>query len=139
MAAAKYTGFYFSSSFAGQELVDEMAGKGNSIIMSQVVPRPNAVAAAVVKRYQEDLAAFDKAARTGFTSLEGYIVGRVAVEAARAALSKGGAVTRARFRDALSELNIDLGGYRTRFGAGNPHGSRFVDVVAIDRNGKIIG
>jgi ABC-type branched-subunit amino acid transport system substrate-binding protein len=138
MAEARYPGFYFSSSFAGQPLIDDMAGKGRSIIMSQVVPRPNNVAAAVVKRFQDDLLAYDKSAQAGFTSLEGYIAGRVAVEAARASL-KGGAVTRARFRDALAELNIDLGGYRAHFGPGNTQGSRFVDVVAIDRSGRVIG
>lgn len=138
MADARYPGFYFSSSFAGQPLIDDLAGKGRSIIMSQVVPRPNNVAAGVVSRFQDDLLAYDKTAQPGFTSLEGYIAGRVAIEAARAAVKTGG-VTRARFRDALAELNIDLGGYRTRFGAGNTHGSRFVDVVAIDRSGRVIG
>ena len=138
MSEGKYAGFYFSSSFAGQPLIDDMAGKGRSIIMSQVVPRPNNVAAGVVKRFQEDLAAYDKNAQAGFTGLEGYIAGRVAVEATRAAMKSGG-VTRARFREALSDLNIDLGGYRARFGAGNTHGSRYVDVVAIDRSGRVIG
>jgi branched-chain amino acid transport system substrate-binding protein len=138
MAAGKYAGFYFSSSFAGQALIDDMAGKGQSIIMSQVVPRPNNIAATVVKRCQDDLAAYDKSSRIGFTSLEGYIAGRVAIEAARGAM-KGGAVTRARFKDALSDLNVDLGGYRARFTPPSLSGSRFVDVVAIDRTGRIIG
>lgn len=136
MSAASYRGFYFSSSFAGNALLNEMAGRGQSIIMSQVVPRPNAVAK-VVKQYKADLAALDSAARVGFTSLEGYIAGRVAVEAARLA-AKGG-VSRARFRDALSDLDVDLGGYRVRFTRSSPQGSRFVDVVALDRRGRIIG
>ena len=138
MSAAKYSGFYFSSSFAGQALIDDMTGKGQSIIMSQVVPRPNAVANGVVKRCMEDLAALGTDARMGFTSLEGYIAGRVAVEAARAA-AKGGDIGRARFREALSQLEVDLGGYRVKFSPSNPSGSRFVDVVAVDRTGRIIG
>lgn len=138
MSAGKYSGFYFSSSFAGQALINDMAGKGQSIIMSQVVPRPNAVANGVVKRYQDDLAALGSGAKVGFTSLEGYIAGRVAVEATRLAL-KGGGVSRARFRDVLSDLSLDLGGYRVRFTPPSPQGSHFVDVVAIDRNGRIIG
>lgn len=137
MSEARYPGFYFSSSFAGQALIDDMAGRGQSIIMSQVVPRPNNVAAGVVKRFHDDLAAYDKNLQAGFTGLEAYIAGRVAVEAARAAM-KGGTATRARFREALSDLNVDLGGYRARF-AGSTHGSRFVDVVAIDRSGRVIG
>jgi ABC-type branched-subunit amino acid transport system substrate-binding protein len=138
MSKAKYAGFYFSSSFAGQALIDSMAGKGQSIIMSQVVPRPNAIANAVVKRCQDDLAALGSGARIGFTSLEGYIVGRVATEATRSAM-KGGGIGRSRFKDALSDLNVDLGGYRVRFVPPSPQGSRFVDVVAIDRTGRIIG
>ena len=136
MSAAKYNGFYFSSSFAGQPLIKDMAGRGRSIIMSQVVPRPNAVATGVVKRYHDDLAALGGTARLGFTSLEGYIAGRVAVEAARL---KGGGGGRAAFMSALSELNVDLGGYRVRFTPQSEQGSRFVDVVAIDRSGRVIG
>ena len=95
-------------------------GRGQSIIMSQVVPRPNAVANDVVKRYQDDLAALGSSAHFGFTSLEGYIAGRVAIEATRLA-AKGGGVGRARFRDALSDLDVDLGGYRVRFAPPSPH------------------
>ena len=138
MAAAGYIGFYFATSFAGQTLIDDLADKGHSVIMSQVVPRPNAVATGVVKQYRDDLAALGGGLKPGFTSLEGYIVGRVAVEAMRAS-ARGGAVSRSRFRDALAELNVDLGGYRTHFTPPSPLGSRFVDVVAIDRNGRIIG
>jgi len=43
-----------------------------------------------------------------------------------------------KLKEALSNLNIDLGGYPVNFTAG-PHGSRFVDVVAIDRTGRVIG
>jgi branched-chain amino acid transport system substrate-binding protein len=138
LSAGKYAGFYFSSSFAGQALIDAMAGKGHSIIMSQVVPRPNAIAIGIVKRCQEDLAALGIGARIGFTSLEGYVAGRVAVEAARLA-GKGGAVNRSRFKDSIAELNLDLGGYRVRFTPPSAQGSHFVDVVAIDRGGRIIG
>jgi branched-chain amino acid transport system substrate-binding protein len=137
MSTAKYAGTYFASSFAGQSLINAMAGKGISIILSQVVPRPNAVALPIIKRFREDLAALGGDAKIGYTNLEGYIVGRVAVEAARAALI-GGPLTRARFKSALSDLNLDLGGYRVRF-AGGKNGSSFVDIVALDRSGRIIG
>ena len=137
LSAGKYAGFYFASSFAGQALIKDMSGRGQSIIMSQVVPRPNAVATGVVKRFHDDLAALGGKARVGFTSLEGYIAGRVAVEAARAAAKGGGG--RAAFKNALAELTLDLGGYRVRFTTQSEQGSRFVDVVAIDRSGRVIG
>jgi branched-chain amino acid transport system substrate-binding protein len=138
MSAAKYPGTYFSSSFAGQSLINAMGDKGISIIMSQVVPRPNAAALGVVKRYREDMSALGGDAKIGYTSLEGYIAGRVAVEASRATL-RGGPMSRARFASALSDLNLDLGGYRVRFGGGTHQGSNFVDIVAVDRTGRIIG
>ena len=138
MSGAGYLGLYFASSFAGQGLIDVMANKGHSIIMSQVVPRPNAVANGLVKQYREDLAALGTGVRAGFTSLEGYIVGRVAVEAARASV-RNSTGDRTRFRVALAQLNVDFGGYRVHFTPANPLGSRFVEVVAIDRQGRIIG
>jgi branched-chain amino acid transport system substrate-binding protein len=138
MAAASYHGTYFASSFAGQALINTMAEKRISIIMSQVVPRPNNVALNIIKRYHADLAALGGNLKVGYTSLEGYIVGLVAIEAARTA-SKGGALNRARFKSALAELNLDLGGYRVRFGGSNKQGSNLVDVVALDREGRIIG
>jgi branched-chain amino acid transport system substrate-binding protein len=138
MSAAKYPGTYFSSSFAGQSLINAMGEKGISIIMSQVVPRPNATAATVVKRYREDLAALGGGSKLGYTSLEGYITGRVAIEAAKATL-KGGEMSRVRLASALADLNLDLGGYRVRFDGGSKQGSNFVDVVAVDRRGRIIG
>jgi branched-chain amino acid transport system substrate-binding protein len=131
-------GTYFSSSFAGQALIDNMAQKGISIIMSQVVPRPNNIALPIIKRYKTDLAALGADLKPGYTSLEGYLVGRVAVEAARAATS-GGIASRSKFKTVLSDLSVDLGGYRVRFGAASKQGSTFVDVVALDRYGRIIG
>lgn len=139
MAARRYGGMFFASSFAGQALIDDITGKRLSVIMSQVVPRPNAVALPLVKRCQEDIEALGNGARMGFTSLEGYIVGRAAVEAARKAAAKGLAVNRARFHQAFGELNVDLGGYSLKFGPNNLSGSHFVDVVAIDRTGRILG
>ena len=138
MSQARYTGTYFSSSFAGQSLIKGMEGKGISVIMSQVVPRPNAQAVQVVKRCQEALAALGGEAKIGYTGIEGYIAGRVAIEATRAAMA-GGGLSRERFRTALAGLNVDLGGYRVRFGGSNRQGSSMVDVVALDRYGRIIG
>ena len=137
MLAGHYTGFFFSSSFAGQSLFDEMAKRQQVVIMSQVVPRPNAVALPLIKRYIADLAALDGAQKPGYTSLEGYITGLVAVEAVRA--TRGGPVTRQRFRESLSNLSLNLGGYAVNFGTRKMTGSGFVDVVAIDRSGRLMG
>lgn len=136
MTQRGYAGFYFSSSFAGQPLIEAMTEAGRSVIMAQVVPRPRSAGVAVVRRCQQDIAALGGGARMGYTSLEGYIAGLVAIEAARAVK---GEVSRAAFRKALSNLNMDLGDYRINFAGGNQHGSHFSDVVAVDRKGRILG
>lgn len=138
MVAGQYRGLYFSSSFAGQPLIDAMAKKSQSVIMTQVVPRPNAMGLSVVSRCKQDLAALGTDTRMGFTALEGYVAGLVAVEAARSGL-RGGALPKARFRDALAGLRTDLGGYKVDFASGSTQGSNFVEVVAVDRHGRIIG
>lgn len=137
--ALGYRGLYFSSSFAGQAAIDAMAAMGQSVIVASVVPRPTQLGLPVVKRCQESLAALNTGTHLGFTSIEGFIAGQVAVEAARAAAKGGSAVTRSRFREVLASTRADLGGYKVDFTTGSRNGSRFVDVIAVDRQGRLIG
>lgn len=136
MLQARYPGLFYASSFAGQDLLDALTQQHQSCVMSLVVPRPNAGAVRIVQQCQRDLALVP-GARMGITTLEGYITGRIAVEATQQA-ARGGAVTRPRLRDALAGLRIDLGGYRVDF-AGSMHGSRYVDLIAVDRYGRLVG
>ncbi|HEY2979398.1 MAG TPA: hypothetical protein VGJ35_15660, partial [Burkholderiaceae bacterium] len=91
----------------------------------------------IVAQCQRDLALLNNGARLGITTLEGYIAGRVAVEAAQAAL-KVGNLNRARMKESLAGMRQDLGGYRVEF-AGGTQGSRYVDLLAIDRYGRLVG
>ena len=136
MHRAKFPGLFYATSFAGQDLVDTLTAKRQSCVMSMVVPRPTAMGVSVVSQCQRDLALVP-GARMGMTSLEGYIAGRTAVQAAMTAL-KSGQASRARVREVLAGLRADLGGYRVEF-AGTPNGSRYVDLIAIDRFGRLVG
>ena len=138
LAAGGFEGMYFASSFAGQDLVDGIALAGRSVIMSLVVPRPTALGLPVVNQCRLDLAALGGGAKLGITTLEGYIAGRVAVEAARAA-ARSERPGRDSFRAALSTLQADFGGYRVNFGAQQGHGSQYVDMVVVNRHGHIVG
>jgi ABC-type branched-subunit amino acid transport system substrate-binding protein len=137
MHRAKYAGLFYASSFAGQDLIDTLTAKRQSCIMSMVVPRPTAMGVNVVAQCQRDLALLNNGARLGITTLEGYIAGRTAVEATQAAL-KVGNVSRARMKESLAGLRSDLGGYKVEF-AGSSQGSRYVDLIAIDRYGRLVG
>jgi ABC-type branched-subunit amino acid transport system substrate-binding protein len=137
MHQAKYPGLFYASSFAGQDLIDTLVAKRQSCVMSMVVPRPTAMGVGIVAQCQRDLALLNNGARLGITTLEGYIAGRVAVEAAQAAL-KVGNLNRARMKESLAGMRQDLGGYRVEF-AGGTQGSRYVDLLAIDRYGRLVG
>ncbi|MBI5259227.1 MAG: ABC transporter substrate-binding protein [Burkholderiales bacterium] len=139
MNVAQFRGMHFVSSLAGQDLIDGIGATGRSVVMSLVVPRPGALGVGVVAQCRQDLAALGPgSAALGVTSLEGYIAGRVAVEAARQAARAGGA-SRARIREALATLNTDLGGYRVNYSASNRQGSQHVELVVIDRFGRMLG
>jgi len=136
MTAGRYPGLFYASSFAGQDLVDTLVARKQSCVMSMVVPRPNAAGIGVVQRCREDLAALGDV-KMGITTLEGYIAGRIAVEATQSVL-KVGAVTRPRMRESLAALRADVGGYKVEF-SGGTQGSRYVDLIAIDRYGRMVG
>jgi ABC-type branched-subunit amino acid transport system substrate-binding protein len=137
LVRGKYAGLFYASSFAGQDLIDTLTARKQSCVMSMVVPRPSQMGVNVVAQCQRDLALLNNGARLGITTLEGYISGRIAVEATHAA-AKAGTPNRTRMRESLAGLRSDLGGYKVDF-AGTTHGSRYVDLIAIDRYGRLVG
>jgi branched-chain amino acid transport system substrate-binding protein len=138
MHAAKYRGLFYASSMAGQDLIETLVARKQSAIMSVVVPRPTALGLPVVSRCQQDLMASSTPAKLSVTTLEGYISGRIAVEAARNAQKLGG-VSKRSMKEALSTLRADLGGYTVQFAPGSTQGSKYVELVALDRYGRLVG
>jgi len=134
-----FPGMFFATSLAGQDLINGVQTVGRSVVMSLVVPRPTALGIGVVSQCTRDVAAVNAGAKMGVTVLEGYIAGRVAVEAARQAALRGGDPSRQRIRDSLANLKVDLGGYRVAYESGNSQGSQYVDLVVVDRFGRIAG
>jgi len=63
------------------------------------------------------------------------------VEAARVALKVGGGerLSRSRLKESIAALRTDLGGYRVEFAPGVTQGSQYVDLIAIDRYGRLVG
>lgn len=137
MSAAKYPGLYYASSYSGQTLIDKLVARQQGCVMSLVVPRPTSMGTPVVNQAQRDFALLNNGTKLGVTTLEGYIVGRIAVEATHQAISSG-RLSRARFGEVLAGLRTDLGGFRVDFG-GTSQGSKFVDLMAVDRYGRLVG
>src|SRR5215813_9660663 len=76
----KLDAVFVNISFVGSEpLAEELRGEG--VVVTQVVPLPNNTKIPLVARYQKALKAVNPSGKPGFVSLEGYVVGRLVVEA----------------------------------------------------------
>ena len=125
---------FVNISFVGSDaLSTELGDAGEGVIISQVVPFPWDVSIPLVADYNEALKAVDANAKPGFVSLEGYMVGRLAIEGLQAA---GGELTRASFLAAMNDLKeVDFGGVTMTYGAGDNQGMDDVFLTRINADG----
>lgn len=126
---------FVNISFVGSDaLAKELGPEGKGVVISQVVPFPGDASIKVVADYHAALKAADPKAEPGFVSLEGYLVGRLAV----AALEKAGpGVDRASFLKAIKDTGtFDLGGLVMTFGANDNQGLDKVFMTMIGEDGK---
>jgi len=131
----KFNPTFVNISFVGSKaLAAELGDAGEGVIISQVVPFPWDSSLPVVAQYQAALTAVDSTAEPGFVSLEGYLVGRLAIEALEAA---GQDLTRDKFLEALNALGtLDFGGAAMHFGVGDNQGMDDVFLTRITADGQ---
>ncbi len=134
--AGSITQFYNVSFVGSKALADALKDEGYGITISQVVPFPwSSSGVRVVKEYQEIMT---KAGNTdfNFSSLEGFIVGKVMVEGLKRA---GKDLTREKLIAALESMNnVDLGEFVVSFSPTNHSGSKYVNITMIGRGGKFL-
>ncbi|MFT4794031.1 MAG: ABC-type branched-subunit amino acid transport system substrate-binding protein [Paracoccaceae bacterium] len=120
---------FVNISFVGSKaLAGELGDDGEGVIISQVVPFPWDASLPAVAAYQAAMKAVNADAEPGFVSLEGYLVGRMAIAALEAA---GPDLTRESFLTAFSTLSVlDLGGVEIKF---SPTDNQGVDDVFLTR------
>ena len=125
---------FVTISFVGSKaLASELGADGEGVIISQVVPQPWDTSIPVVAEYQAALTAVDPDAEPGFVSLEGYLTGRVAIEALR---KNGADLTRESYLASLSQLGtMDMGGFTLSYGPGDNQGSDSVFLTRIGVDG----
>lgn len=131
----KFKPTFVNISFVGSRaLAGELGADGENVIISQVVPFPWDNSIPVVAAYQNALKAADATAAPGFVSLEGYIVGRLAIEALNAA---GSDLTRSSYLAALSGLtDVDISGLILSYGSGDNQGLEQVFLTHITADGQ---
>jgi ABC-type branched-subunit amino acid transport system substrate-binding protein len=131
----KFSPTFVNISFVGSKALSKELGKdGEGVIVSQVVPFPWDQNVGLVKQYQAALKAFDASAEPGFVSLEGYLVGRLAIMA----LEKSGKdVTRESFLKTFwSTGEFDFGGVKMVFGPKDNQGLGDVFLTKIQKDGS---
>lgn len=125
---------FVNISFVGSTaLANELGPDGEGVIISQVVPFPWDTTLPVVAEYQAAMQASDPASSYDFVSLEGYIVGRLAIEAVRAA---GNDLTRQGLLTAMQNMgDTDISGLKMHFGPGDNQGLEDVFLTRIAPGG----
>jgi ABC-type branched-subunit amino acid transport system substrate-binding protein len=127
---------FVNISFVGSEALARALGRdGAGVVVTQVMPYPEASSIPLVVRYRQALKALDAQAQPGYVSLEGYVAGRVFM----ALLDKTpGDITRTTLLDAAAKSGpIDLGGFTLTYGSGNNHGSDRVFLTVIRADGSL--
>jgi ABC-type branched-subunit amino acid transport system substrate-binding protein len=125
---------FVNISFVGASaLAQELGADGEGVIVSQVVPFPWDASLKVVADYQAAIKAVDAKAQPEFVSLEGYLVGRLAI----AALEKAGKdVTRESFLKAIKDTGtFDIGGLKMTFGPSDNEGLDKVFMTVVQKDG----
>ena len=126
---------FVNISFVGSKaLAKELGQDGEGVIVSQVVPFPSDTSLPVVAAYHKALKAHNPKAEPGFVSLEGYMVGRLVVQA----LAKmDGEITRKALMDTITKIGtFDLGGVTLTFGPGDNQGMDKVYITEIQADGS---
>ena len=108
-------------SFVGTESLREaLGGYGQGVIVSQVVPSPHDIDIELIREFKEAMAKYQHDAPLSFTSLEGFIVGKLFV---KIALAVQGELTREKFVRTMEEVGrFDLGGLVLEFGPDDHQG-----------------
>jgi branched-chain amino acid transport system substrate-binding protein len=124
---------FVAISFVGSDsLAQELGKEGAGVIVSQVVPFPWDKSLPVVASYQSALAATGPDAKPGFVSLEGYMVGRLVVDALKRVQ---GEPTREKLLDAIAAAPFDLGGVTLSYGPTKNQGSDKVFFTILQADG----
>lgn len=126
---------YCNISFVGTDaLRRELGDAGDGVMISQVVRFPWDERVALVKEYQTDMKKFQPAWPVGFVSLEGYMAGRLFLEALSAVK---GDLTRQNFIDTIEKQgSFDIGGIPLSFSPEDHQGLDEIYLTVI-KNGEI--
>jgi branched-chain amino acid transport system substrate-binding protein len=132
--AQKMDAVFVAISFVGSDsLAEELGNQGGGVVISQVVPFPWDKSLPLAVSYRAAIAAVNPNSKPGFVSLEGYLVGRLIVEALKRI---PGEPSREALLDAIAKAPFDLGGVQLSFGPAKNQGSDQVYFTILQSDGS---
>lgn len=127
----------FTPSSADVEQLSQRLGEEQmrGIVIAQVTPSPYKVTTALSKDFNDAFARSKSELERSFTMIEGFIAGRVIVEAAQRI---GRTPTREGMVAALNAFGpVDIGGYSIGFSPTSHVGSNYVELSIVNALGKV--
>jgi branched-chain amino acid transport system substrate-binding protein len=133
---AGYGGQFYNVSFVGtQALSDELGSDARGVVVSQVMPYPFVPLTAISNEFLSASSAAQPQVQPNYSSIEGYIAGRVVLEGLRRA---GASINRETLISGLESIrNLDFGGFFVDFGPNKRVGSTYVDLTILDGAGRV--
>lgn len=125
---------FMTISFVGSKaLAKELGAAGEGVVITQVVPMPEDTSMPLIVKYQAALKTVDPSADPGFVSLEGYMVGRLMIEALT---QQGDDLSRERLLSTIRNTGAyDLGGLTLEYGQADNQGMDRVYMSVINADG----
>ena len=114
------------------KLAGESSARGIGI--TQVMPSPHQGTISLVKEYLKALKDFAPEASPSYTSFEEFVGAKVLVEGLKRIK---GEISPGQLIKALETVDLDLGGFKVRFGPNQRVGSSFVDVTFLRASGEL--
>lgn len=125
---------FASVSFVGTSgLLDAFGKQVGGVAIAQVVPYPFGGSILLMREFTMAMLG-SGALKRAYGSMEGYIAGRVMCEAIARC---GSSVTRAKLRDQIENLNVDIGGFRVAFSPSSHQGSTFSEMTVVREDGSL--
>ncbi len=128
---------YLMSIVPAQDVVKAVGqAKARGIVISQAVPYPFSATLPLVVEYQKVMKQYASNEPLSFSTLEGFVVGKITVEALKRA---GPKPTREKVLKVLNSMGeLDLGGVYVNYTPKARNGWGKVDLTVIGANGKLL-
>ncbi|HET7200451.1 MAG TPA: ABC transporter substrate-binding protein [Burkholderiales bacterium] len=110
--------------------------KARGLVIAQAVPFPFSATLPLVSEYQKTMKQYAPQEPLSFSTLEGFVAGKITVEALRRA---GKNPTRAKVLKALTSMGeLDLGGVYVNYSPKDRRGWGLIDLTVIGPGGKLL-